>query len=378
MKMAKGLKLLFLVAVLVLAAVAFFLVMRRAGSAAGGAEAELRALAAEPRPAAIEAVRGASSGGRRYPATVRAAKEAPLSFRVAGPLVAVPVQPGDRVRRGDLLMEIDRRDYDDAIRVLEAQLAGARAALEKARLDLERARPLLAEGVIAQAAFDGAVSAHDTSAASVRDIEGRLRIARHQLADVRLLAPFDGIVAAKTVDNHEMVAAGQVVLTLLDISSLDVRAEVPEDEMVRKDLVPGREALVAFSALPGRTFAARLKEWSAAPDRVTRTYAVTFSLAAPSEGQVLPGMTGELLWQAAGDGRLSVPVGALFSDEEGREALWVFDDRTSTASKRVVETGGLVGRDRVSVVKGLSGNERVVAAGPAFIVEGMKLRPLSR
>lgn len=376
----KGKKILILACTVAVMAVGGFALTRHMSSASDeGTDGKMRELFAEPRPVILEEVYDAqATRDRSYPGTVQASQEALLSFRVSGPLVKVNVQPGDLVKKGQVLMEIDSRDYRDNIRVLEAQLDGAKAALEKARLDYKRAKPLLAEQVISQASYDATKSAFDGAAASAKDIKARLRIARHQLEDTRLQAPFDGIVSTKTIENHEMVAAGQVVMTVLDISSLEIEANVPESEIAHQSLQAGQEATVEFAPLSGHRFSARLKEWSTAPDPATRTYRVTFAFPAPGEAQILPGMTGELFWQkkVGGDGGISVPVSAVVSDGNGSSAVWVFDPETSTPSKRAVRTGGLMGKDRISVLEGLVPGERIVAAGAAFVTDGMKLRPM--
>ena len=348
----------------------------------GGIDAKMKALFAEPRPVLLEEVcSGNEMKNRAYPASVQASKEAPLSFRVSGPLVTVNGQPGDLIKKNTVLLEIDPRDFQDGIRVLEAQLSGAHAALEKSKLDFERARSLLGENVISRASYDAAKGAFETSAASVKDIQARLKIARHQLTDTKLLAPFDGIVATRRVENHEMVSAGQVVLTVLDISSLEIKANIPENEIAHKSLVPGQRATVEFASLPGRSFEAFLKEWSASPDPSTRTYSVTFALPAPKEAKILPGMTGEISWGKQGDAEeaVSVPVGALISDGTNGSAVWIFDPETSAPIKRAVRTGGFThGGNRVLVLYGLRSGEKIIAAGASFVVEGMKLSPMSR
>lgn len=346
----------------------------------GGRDGNVRALFDEPKPVLLEEVGiSGETEARAYPVTTGASREAPLSFRVSGPLVQVRVQPGNEVKQGDVLLEIDPRDFRDNITVLEAQLSGALAGLEKARLDFERATSLLAEKVISQASFDAAKSAHDSSAASVKNIRAQLAIARHQLEDTKLRAPFNGIVAAKLVENHQVVAAGSVVMTMFDLSDLEVLTNIPENEIAHKPLVPGETASVEFTPLPGRRFQVFLKEWSTAPDPLTRTYSVTFRLPAPDGAKILPGMTGQLFWsgQKGENAEITVPEGALVAHGNGETAVWIFDPATSTATRRHVRTGGVTGGGRIRVLEGLSGGEQFVAAGAVFVVEGMRIRPLT-
>lgn len=346
----------------------------------GGDDGKMRALFDEPKPVLLEEVGiSGETEERAYPVTTGASKEAPLSFRVSGPLVHVHVQPGDGVKQGDILLEIDPRDFRDNINVLEAQLSGALAGLEKTKLDFERATSLLAEKVVPQASFDAAKSAYDSSAASVKNLKAHLAIARHQLEDTKLRAPFDGIVAAKLVENHQMVAAGSVVMTMFDLSDIEVLTNVPENEIAHKPPTPGETASVEFAPLPGRRFQVLLKEWSASPDPSTRTYSVTFRLRAPEGATILPGMTGQLFWSGrkGGNAEITVPEGALVSHGDEEAMVWIFDPATSTAKRRNVRTGGVAGEGRIRVLEGLSGGEKIVAAGAAFVVEGMKIRPLT-
>ena len=377
MKMKKVLILSCAVAVMALGG---FALTRHMSSASEDLTAEkMSELFAEPRPVLLEEVRSTkATRARSYPGTVGASLEALLSFRVSGPLTEVNVQPGDYVEKGQILMEIDARDYRDNIRVLEAQLDGANAALENARLDYERAKPLLAEQVISQASYDATRSGYDTAAAAVKNLKASLQIARHRLEDTRLRAPFDCIVSTKHIENHEMVQAGQTVLGVLDISSLEIEISVPENDLARERLEKGQQAAVEFASLPGKGFAAKLKEWSTSPDPSTRTYSVTFAFAVPEDIQVLPGMTGELFWtKKVGDVTgISVPVSAVISDGQGGSMVWVFSSESSTPRKRTIQTGELMGADRVAVTSGLNPGESIISAGAAFVTEGMKLRPM--
>lgn len=359
-----------------------FATIRYGKSASGeeSAEERMRKLFAEPRPVLLEEVRSVGGGGdRSYPGVARASREAFLSFRVGGPLVKVDAQPGDLVKKGHVLMRIDPRDFESDIRALESRLAGAQALLEKAKLDHLRAKSLLAENVISKAAFDATLADHDTAKASVKNLQTQIQTARHRLADTKLEAPFDGIVSGRRVDNHEMVAAGQVVMAILDLSNLEIRVSVPESEIAHRSLKAGQEAYVVFSPLPGKRFPAHLKEWDATPDPATRTYAVTFALPAPEEGQVLPGMTGDVCWGRAipnaADG-ISLPVEALVPDGDGGSAVWIYDAETSTPVKRRVRTGSFVEQGRVSILEGLVPGEKVVAAGAVFVSEEMKIKPM--
>ncbi|THB63223.1 MAG: efflux RND transporter periplasmic adaptor subunit [Desulfovibrio sp.] len=315
---------------------------------------------------------------RQYPGATRSCLEAELAFRVDGPLVAVEIQPGSYVESGQLLMQIDPRDYEDNVRMLEAQLAGAVAAKNAAALDLRRLSTLLEQDAVSQSDYDDLKTAYDSSVASVQAIEAQLSIARHQLEDTSLTSPFSGVVTGQFAENHEMVAAGQVVVKMQDLSELEIDVSVPENEMPLLDLENGQIATVTFASMPGREFEARLKEWSAEVDSVTKTYTVTFVLPAPEDARMLPGMTVQVSWTNGdqGQGALSIPASAVIASAGEGSTVWVYDSDSNTASQRAVTTGALVNHSHILVLDGLSEGEMVVTAGMDFITQGMLLRPL--
>ena len=341
--------------------------------AAGDAEAKF-ALQRSARPVTLERVEAVYLEQRRgYPGIVRASEESALSFRVGGPLTKVNVVLGEPVEKGALLMQIDPRDFEDLIRTLEAQLAGAQAIQKNSKQDYDRTAQLFSEKVISQADYDRVGSSLDSANAAVDTLDSQLQIARHSLKDTSLLAPYAGTVSEQLVENHEMVESGEVVLKFHDIQWLEVAVSVPENEMVRRNMIGGKPVWVGFPALPGKKIEAKLKEWSSAADPITRTYAVTFIFEAPKEVKVLPGMSAEVIWTDAPpeEPQLTVPVSALSSDADGHSGLWIYDD--GHAVRRGVRTGALAGDSRVVVLEGVAEGEQVVIAGSRLITEGQAL-----
>lgn len=353
--------------------------LRKAEPANGSARPEsLSDVLAGPRAVALEKVEWATPAeDRSFPGTVKAMEKTPLAFRIHGPLVEVNVKAGESVKQGQVLMQVDPRDFEDRIRVLDANLERMKAQHKKAALDFERAKTLFAEQVVPQSNFDSAQSAFDETAAAVKDIEAQLVISKHQLADTSLVAPYDGIITARRAENHEMIAVGQVVLEMHDISRLKIETDIPENEISKRKLQPGESAKIQFPSLPGREFTAVLKEWNTSADAVTRTYNVVFIMDAPQDATILPGMTALVVWDsgAAAAPVVSVPARAVIADREGRSFVWVFDPKTSQAQKRFVETGKLMNAHRVQILKGLEVGEQIVREGAGFITEGMTLRP---
>ncbi|SMC78068.1 RND family efflux transporter, MFP subunit [Desulfocicer vacuolatum DSM 3385] len=314
---------------------------------------------------------------KQYPGTVKACKETRLAFRVGGPLIKVNVKAGDRVKKGEILMQIDPRDFKDKIGVLNAQLGGALARLDNARQDFRRMKQLFDEKVIPQADFDRVTTGKDTAASGVKAIRAQLNIARHHLEYTTLKAPYNGIITQTHIENFEMVAPGRVMVGLHDISNLEININVPENEIINHPLESGKKAWVRFPSLGQQQFSVTLKEWNTTADRATRSYGTTFTLPRPRGIQIFPGMTAEIQWPGSKDQNqtLTIPSKAVVNDSTGTAHVWRFDPKTAMAAKTPVMLGALYGSSRVVVKSGLMPGDLIVTDGMDFITDTMKLSP---
>lgn len=360
-----------------------------------------------------------------YPGTVRAADTAALAFRVGGPLVEVNVKPGDAVRRGDVLMRIDPRDYENAVRTATAALDSARAKLSamkagareedvlalEARIEsaiakrtylqamYERNERLVQSNAVSRAAFDASESelaaivaeiraldqelqkaktgarAEDIEAmeADIRGMETNLKTAADRLADASLRAPFDGIVARRMVENHEQVSAGENVVVMHDIARLKIDVALPDKELLHRPMDEPFRVAARFVAMPDRAFEAAMEEISTEADPATRTYLATFTMPSPADLNVFPGMIADVAIesrsQESGKGRmLQIPASALQSNHEGSRFVWVVSD--GVVRRRPVVVGALAPSNRYEVLGGVAAGDRIVAAGAAFLHEG--------
>ncbi len=318
---------------------------------------------------------------RRYPGIIKASQQTQMAFRVGGPLVAIDVEPGETIRKGQRLMQVDPRDFKDRIAVLNAQLAAARSDLEHSKQDYDRAVTLFQQQVNAKADYDRAKSAHDRAVAMEQSLKAELQIACHQLEDTTLKAPYDGMVIEQKVENYEMIEPGQVVIAIQDIATLEVEIHLPENEIVKYPLAKNLPAEVRFTSAPDQRFTIYLKEWTARADEVTRTYTLTFRFTPPAGCQILPGMTADVYWTSPPEGyktQLIIPTDAVFSTTGHDTYVWVYDDATSQVLKRAVELGSLTGKNQVQLLSGLDENEWIVMAGSDKLTEGMHVRAMAQ
>jgi membrane fusion protein, multidrug efflux system len=364
------------------------------------------------------------------PGRARASRNATLFFRVAGPLVHIHANPGDRVKKGSLLLELDDRDYQRQVKIMESKLASAQANLLKmktgarpedvriiesslsaARADLSLARKelgrydiLYKNQAVAEQAYDRAKTnvqslaarvdaleqqlARDTigarqeditaARAGVEELRVRLDIARDQLNDTRLFAPFDGVVTQRMPQAHEMVRQGEPVMTLDDISRLEIPVAVPENQVGRfMERNPDIRYTALFLTHKNREFKASLSEFSSRADPATGTYEFVFTIAPDPEAFIFPGMTAEIkLSTGAGASdslALAVPLQSLVGIAGNSAHVFIVNPETKTALRRAVTFETLARKTEVMVTAGLSRSDLVVAQGSAFIRQGEAL-----
>jgi len=337
---------------------------------------------AEPvRPVRVFKVfNGADTDSRSFPGKVKATQEASLAFRVSGQIVRLDVKEGDYVKKGQLIAQLDQRDFMAAVADLRARLAGARSVLKEAKLNIERNRKLLSENIIAQSAFDTAESNYESSRAQVLSLEQSLRRAQLNLQYTNLEAPFSGYIAEKIPSNHEYVQAKEVIVQLADTSALDVIVDVPETVWARAFKSKGNNlsgVKARFESLQGRSFPVSVKEFQTDANPETQTYKVTLTMDNKAGLGVHPGMTAEIVGNLAPEDEargVAVPFSSVVGEAEGGKFVWVLAD-DSTVSKREVEVGRII-EDMFHVEHGLAAGEVIVVAGVNYLREGQKVKVL--
>ncbi|WP_320170627.1 efflux RND transporter periplasmic adaptor subunit [Maridesulfovibrio sp.] len=316
---------------------------------------------------------------RKFPGKVKATREATLAFRVPGQIEHFDVKEGDFVAKGQVIAELDQRDFQAAVADLEAKLLGARSVMNEARLNYERNGKLLASDTVAQSSFDSAKSTYESSRARVNSLVQELRRAKLNLQYTRLVAPFSGTIAVKSVDNHEFIQAKEPIVQLEDTSALDVVVDVPENIWVRGFINKDSRtfnAFARFESYPGRDFKLGIKEFQTKANSETQTYEVTLKMEKPEGLSIHPGMTAEVVAsmpETKGVKTVSVPVSAVVGFPDQDKFVWIYEK--GTVKKRNVKIGRIIG-DRFEVHKGVNPGEQVVVSGAHYLREGQEVKIL--
>ena len=281
-----------------------------------------------------------------------------LRPEVSGRIARLGFSEGQRVRRGQLLVQLD-----DTLQ--QAQLKQAEAQASIARTNLQRSRELLAQNFVSQ-------SAVDQNAASLQVAEAQVALAQAQLARMRVLAPFDGTAGLKLVDIGDYVKDGADVVNIEDLTALTVQFAVPERYIDR--LRVGQPVDVAVDALPGRSFKGRVQAVDSQVDANGRALQVLAQVDNP--GALLkPGMFARpRVIFSVREGAVLVPEEALVPLGAQQFVFKIVDGPDGQKlSQRLEAKIGLRLPGKVEIVEGLQAGDVVATAGQTRLLRGDRL-----
>ena len=322
---------------------------------------------------------------RKLPGTVKATDHVDLAFQVAGTLIDLPVKEGQPVKKGDLVAKLDPRDFQSNLNNAKGVVAKANASLDYANAEYQRYRNI--KTTDAGAVSDSMVSLKQTALkvakADVQSAKAGLAIAQDQLNYTQLRAPFSGIVARKYVDNFQEIKAKSPILSIQNISDIDITIDVPE--MMMTPIRKTKPKLFAeFAAAPDQQFELKIKEVALQADPATQTYRVVLSMPAPTGIRILSGMTATVSMELdeavdrispAVETSVIIPLIAVSGDNAGNATVWVVD-KNMAVHRREVKTSKLTGSENIRVTSGLKQGETIAISGVSKLQENQIVRKL--
>lgn len=289
--------------------------------------------------------------------------------RAAGTLLGWQVQEGSRVRAGQVLGRVDLPDLSNRVAERAAALESARVALAQSERVHAQNENLASQRFISAAALDGSRTALEAARAQLAAAEAALATGRSSLRDAALVAPIGGIVARRQVVDGEKLSPEQALMTIVDLSLLELAGMVGTHEVGR--LAPGLAVEVTVEGVdkPLRGNIARI---APAAEPGTRAIGVTVSL--PNPGERLRAGPYAVARARLVDPvpRWTLPVTAL-SSQAGEPQVWVLQD--GRLLRRSVQTGRRdEPRGRVEILSGLTPQARVLAMRYDNLREGAAAR----
>jgi RND family efflux transporter MFP subunit len=357
------------VVALLLAAVFLF-----AGSADEPAKAPQKGAQGGQLPAVTVVVPGRQQVSRTITATgsLAARRDQPVGVPgEGGQVVRVLVEPGQWVGAGQVLAVIDRSVQAQEAAQLSAQIGVAQADLRLAQSNLDRAQRLLPRGFVSRADIDRLTATRDAAAARVRVAQAQLGGTRARIQRLDVRAPTAGLVLDRNVEAGQVVGGGSGALFRIAAGGLmELVARLPQDELSR--LSVGIPAVVT-PAGSERTYQGQVWQISPIIDPATRQGEAR--IAIPFDRSLRPG--GFAQAELVTDSSIAplLPESAVQSDQRGNYVYVI--DQNNTVVRRDIRIGELTDQG-VTVVEGLSGNERVVQSAGGFLNPGQRVRPQLR
>jgi len=340
---------------------------------------------------------------------VQAQRKVDISATIPGQVTHLAVKEGDRVKKGQLLLQIDpvspraqARSAQFSTEALQRDLQSAEASLVQAKADYQRAEGNHKAGIIADADVERARTAMATAEAAVQAIRQRIEQsratfegARDLLAKTTVQAPMDGVITAKRVEEGEVAvigiqnSPGTVLLTISDMSVVEAEMEV--DETSIPAVKPGQEARVRIDAYPNRTFVGVVTEVGSSPiiknsGQGSGTEAIKFKVKIqikdPPE-TIKPGLSVQAdILTGFRTRALVIPIQALvvrdierkpgetpkLGEPRDEEGVYIMENGKTRFQK--IETG-LLGELNLEVLEGLKGGESLIT-GPFKALRNMK------
>jgi RND family efflux transporter MFP subunit len=304
---------------------------------------------------------------------VHAISQATVRAKLSAEVRRVLVREGDRVAVGQTVAEFDTAQ-------LRAQLAERTASYESAKAQLattERTRQanaqLVKQNFISQNAFDTADSAYQAQLAAVAAARAQLEQTQILMGDAVVRAPIAGTVAKRNVQSGEKVAFDAPLLSIVDLSQLEVQAQVPVSDVAQ--LSTGMPAQVEIEGIAGRKFAGRVERINPSTEPGTRTINIYVSL--PNEDSLLrAGMFARVALVTSAEAEVpALPISALRVDN-GTTFVWTVVD--GKLARRLVEVGRRDERAQmVEVTGGLTANDTVIATKFDNLKDGLAAKVIS-
>lgn len=299
-----------------------------------------------------------------YPGRTKSSEEVNVAFRVSGPIQRVFVKEGQYVSKGQLIAQMDPRDY-------EVQLSATQAEYEQVKADAERVMALYKEN-------GTTASNYDRARYGLQQITEKLAHHKNQLADTRLCAPISGYIQHKIHESGETVSAGMPVVSMFNAGDVEIEIFVPISDYARQnDLI---SASCSFDVTPGKVYPLEIVRISKEAN-ATQLYAARLRIKGDYDhGKITPGMSTMVYvtyHEQEEETGVMVPTTAISRKDEQTYAF-VLNTGTGIVQRRAVEVGRIDLKGNIQVLKGLEPDETVVCAGVRYLTDGQKVKVIEK
>jgi len=286
-------------------------------------------------------------------ATITSDADAPVVARVAGEVVELLVEEGDRVTQGQVLARLDGER-------LRLEMLAAKANLKQAQTEYERNIDLHARGLIAASEFDALQYNLEALEATYE-----LKMLAYDYSNIR--APISGIVSTRDIMLGQHLAINDAAFRITDTAELIAHLQIPQSELSK--FAAGHVARIEVASMPNKGFAATIARISPTIDARNGTFRAT-ALINNAEGNLAPGMFGHFTieYEQHVDA-LVIPAEALI-DEDNESTVYVVSN--GEVVRRTIKTG-IAADNNIEILDGLNENDVIVVVGHSGLRNGSKV-----
>lgn len=304
--------------------------------------------------------------GKGFPGVTKESIESKMSFRVGGPIIKYNVVEGAKVKKGDLIAEIDPRDF-------KITLKSTQARYNQAKAESDRYERLWKKGSVAKNDYDSRYANYLEAKADWQD-------AKNALKDTKLYAPFSGFYGSKLAEVGDKVRVKEAITTIVDLSVIEINTTIPEQLAVQ--LLNFEKYEIHIEAYPDVVFNATLKNLEKKP--TPEGYPLhlyldhTNNLEDKESLKVAAGMSCRVnIFLEKTEGAIAsiiVPLTAIFeSGTDKITTVWVINPEDNSVKKQQVVMGEIVGNNAIQITDGLTLGQQIVIAGVHRLSEGDKV-----
>ena len=296
-----------------------------------------------------------------FPGKVKAASDIDLSFRISGPITKINVTEGQFVRKGEVIAEMDLRDY-------QTQLSATEAEYKQVKAEVERITRLHEKQSISDNDYDKAVS-------GMQQMSAKYNAHKNALADTRLRAPFDGYIQKRYFNRSEVISAGMPVFSMISTEVPEVEINIPASEYIRRDKF---ESFYShFDLYSGKDFPLELISINQKAN-MNQLYTVRLRLKVTDKQQMpSAGMSTmvTIKFKPENSELVSIPLTAIF-EQNGKQTVWIYNDKSKTVQSRSIRVAEIPNDGTAIVSEGIALGEQIVSAGVHVLTEGCQVKLL--
>lgn len=292
---------------------------------------------------------------KEYIGSVESENTVNLSFQVNGNVDKIYIKEGQNIQKGQLLASLDRTSFHNIY-------TAAKASLTQAEDAFKRQTMLYENNSLPEIQYVGVKT-------KLEQAQSQEQIAKKNLEDCNLYAPFSGIIGTKFVEAGANVMPGVRVMTLMNISSVKVKIAIPENSISQIQI--GDQCKVKITALNNEEFEGAVIEKGIVSHPISHTYDIKIHLD-NNHRKIMPGMVCKAYLNSGHNEGILIPMKAIQVDFSSKNYVWVINSENKAERKPVI-IGNLVGNS-ILVESGLNEGDKVVVEGYHNLSPSAKVR----